>query len=129
MLCLAEIESILGQSFTDFELLILDDASPDNSKEIIHLYSGDERVRVIFNQTNTGNTYLQWRKGLESTSGEYVWFAESDDYADPVLLERMVPLLDADLSLGLAVCNTVLVDECDAQLGEYFAVLGRQTGD
>ena len=115
------IDSILAQSYTDFELLILDDASPDNSREVIQKYADDKRVRVSFNKTNTGNTYLQWRKGLESTSGEYVWLAESDDYAAPELLQRLVSSLDADSAVGIAVCNSICVDEHDVPSGEFLA--------
>lgn len=117
------IESILGQTFDDFELLILDDCSPDESRDVIRRYERDSRVRIDFNIRNSGNTFVQWRKGLEQTNCEYVWIAESDDYADARLLERLIAPLDSNPSVGLAVCNSMNVDSSDAVIGEYFAGL------
>ena len=57
------IDSILEQTYRDFELLILDDASTDDSREVIARYARDPRVTIECNQTNAGSPYLQWRKG------------------------------------------------------------------
>lgn len=113
------IESVLNQTYSDLELLILDDMSPDNSREVIEHYRADSRVRVAYNAVNSGGTYLQWKKGIAETSSEYIWIAESDDYADPRLLQRLVQKLDEHSSVGMAVCESVLVDECDHRLGIY----------
>ena len=107
------IESILAQTYRDFELLILDDASPDDSCDIVRRYLADPRVRTEFNEVNSGNTYLQWRKGLSLTSGKYVWIAESDDYAEPTLLERLLEKLECHPQAGIAVCESEVVDETD----------------
>ena len=77
------IDSILAQTFQDFELLILEDASTDNSREVIESYTGHQNVRAAFNKENNGSPFKQWNLGLSQAKGEYVWFAESDDYADP----------------------------------------------
>lgn len=114
------IESILGQTRGDFELLILDDASPDDSREVIRSYTADPRVRCDFNTANSGNTYLQWRKGLALTSGRYVWIAESDDFSDPTFLARLSAKLDADPAIGLAFCETNIVDADDRLVAGYF---------
>ena len=76
------IDSILAQTFQDFEFIILDDASTDKSREIIESYSKHEKVKAIFNQQNSGSTFRQWKLGLGQAKGEYLWIAESDDYAD-----------------------------------------------
>jgi len=114
------IESILAQTHGDFELLILDDRSPDDSREVIQRYADDSRVRILFNERNSGNSYLQWRKGIQLTTGAYIWIAESDDFADTPLLERLAAKLDEDPQVGLAFCETNLVDQDDSQLGWYF---------
>jgi glycosyltransferase involved in cell wall biosynthesis len=111
------IESVLAQTHRDFELLILDDCSPDNSREIMDRYVGDSRVRLEFNHLNSGNPYVQWQKGLKLTSGDYIWIAESDDFADPQLLERLGATLDPDPDIGLAFCETLIVDESGTVLG------------
>ena len=77
------IDSILAQTFQDFELLILDNASTDNSREVIESYTSYQNVRAAFNAENNGSPFKQWNLGLSQAKGEYVWFAESDDYADP----------------------------------------------
>ena len=114
------IESILAQTRGDFELLVLDDCSPDDSREVIDRYAADPRLRPCFNERNSGNSFLQWRKGIEQTSGEYIWIAESDDFAHPALLERLAAKLDQDPQIGVAFCETILVDENERELGWYF---------
>jgi glycosyltransferase involved in cell wall biosynthesis len=113
------IESVLSQTYRDFELLILDDASPDTSRDIASRYLDDPRVRIEFNATNSGNPYLQWRKGLSLTSGKYVWIAESDDYAEPTFLERLLEKLERYPQVGIAVCESKVVDETDRLLHLY----------
>jgi glycosyltransferase involved in cell wall biosynthesis len=87
------IESVLNQTYQDFELIILDDCSPDNgaSKDIIEQYRSNPHVsHIIYNDTNSGSTFKQWHKGLEVARGELVWIAESDDSCAPELLETLV---------------------------------------
>jgi glycosyltransferase involved in cell wall biosynthesis len=114
------IESVLAQTRADFELLILDDCSTDESRATIMGYAGDPRVRVAFNELNSGNTYLQWRMGLDLTDSDYVWIAESDDFAEPTFLERLSSKLDDDRRVGLAFCETMIVDAQETQFEPYF---------
>ena len=100
------IESILRQTHQDFELILLDDCSTDNSRAILSRYAGDPRVRIEFNEVNSGSTFKQWKKGLRHAQGKYIWIAESDDYADERFLERLVPLLDAKLEVAFAFCRS-----------------------
>src|SRR6056297_3125162 len=88
------LRSVFGQTFGDLEAIVLDDASTDDSLAVIAGFEADPRVRVVPNETNTGNTFRQWNKGAALARGEYLWFAESDDDADPRLLERLVGMLD-----------------------------------
>jgi glycosyltransferase involved in cell wall biosynthesis len=111
------IESILNQTYSDFELLILDDMSPDNSREVIEQYRQNPRVRIEYNTANSGSTYLQWKKGLALTASEYVWIAESDDYAASDLLSCLVARLDAHPQAGLAVADSIIVDDNNNTLG------------
>src|SRR5215467_1498105 len=90
------LNSILGQTFQDFELILLDDSSTDDSRSILSQYTADPRVRIEFNELNSKSPFKQWNKGVRLARGEYVWIAESDDYADERLLERLVPLLVAE---------------------------------
>lgn len=115
------IESILGQTRGDFELLILDDCSPDDSRAVIQRYASDPRVRLSFNETNTGNTFRQWAKGLTETTGDYVWIAESDDAAYPEFLEKLSAQLDAHPNVGIATGESSTMDENDREIErDYF---------
>src|SRR5580658_7167935 len=88
------IDTILAQTFQDFELILLDDCSTDESRSILREYASAPRVRFEFNEVNSGSTFKQWNKGVRLTQGKYVWIAESDDYADIRLLERLVAVLN-----------------------------------
>lgn len=89
------IESILQQTFQDFELILLDDCSTDGSREILERYRNHPKVSGIFyNERNSGSPFKQWKKGLSKATGDYVWIAESDDFSSPCFLERCVRILD-----------------------------------
>lgn len=111
------IESVLQQSFQDFELILLDDGSTDGSRSILSQYSGDPRVRIQFNEMNSGSTFKQWNKGVQLARGGYVWIAESDDYADERLLARLVAVLDDEPAVTFAYCRSVRVTEDDQYIG------------
>lgn len=118
------IGSILGQTYQDFELILLDDSSADNSRDVLRNYTSDPRVRLIFNGCNSGNTYRQWNKGVRLARGKYVWIAESDDYADARFLERMISDLDNNSGVLFACCRSRLVDESNAMGGFVDVHLG-----
>lgn len=102
------INSILNQTFQDFELIILDDKSPDNSKEVIEKYRHSHHVsQIVYNEENSGSTFNQWKKGIGMAKGEYIWIAESDDWCEPTLLETLINGLMANLNAGIAFCQSV----------------------
>lgn len=112
------IDSILNQTFQDFELILLDDCSTDDSRSTLSSYASDPRVRLEFNETNSGSTFKQWNKGVRLARGEYIWIAESDDYADPRFLKTLVAVLDAKPQVVLASCRSWRVD-ADGQAERY----------
>jgi glycosyltransferase involved in cell wall biosynthesis len=112
------IESVLSQTYPDFEVIILDDCSTDDSRSIIERYAQqDERIRTMFNNTNSGSPFAQWNKGVGLAHGEFIWIAESDDYAAPQLLETLVDPLKNDRNVGLAYCQSTIVDESGRAIG------------
>jgi glycosyltransferase involved in cell wall biosynthesis len=113
------IESVLGQTFQDFELILLDDCSTDDSRSILSSYAGDPRVTIEFNATNSGSTFKQWNKGVRLARGKYVWMAESDDYADEHMLEKLVSRLDEDPHSVLCYCRSWRVS-ADGELCGYW---------
>jgi len=85
------IDSVLAQTYQDYELIILDDRSVDNSKEVIEEYRGHPKIsHIIFNEVNSGTTFKQWKKGIELAQGKYIWMAESDDWCETTLLEVLM---------------------------------------
>src|SRR5258708_26242203 len=82
------IDSVIHQSYKNIEVIILDDCSIDKSKDIIEKYRFHPLVKkIIYNESNTGSPFLQWKKGVEVASGEWIWITESDDYSSPIFLE------------------------------------------
>ena len=96
------VQTVLDQTFGDFELFLLDDASTDESRAVIDALPNDPRLRVVLNDVNSGSTFKQWKKGAALASGRYLWFAESDDFAESSFLERLVSMMEANPSCGLA---------------------------
>ena len=116
------IDSVLGQTYKDFEVILMDDCSTDESRSIISEYAKDPRVRVELNETNSGSTFKQWNKGVRLAQGQYVWIAESDDYADERLLERLVGVLETDQEATFAYCRSWRIrEECQRDgFGDWY---------
>lgn len=84
------IDSVLQQTFRDFEVIILDDASTDNSRALIETFRGNTLVtHILYNEKNSGSPYRQWQKGIEVSNGRWIWIAESDDTAAPDFLQQL----------------------------------------
>jgi len=98
------IESILNQTFTDFELLILNDNSTDGTQAIIENYQQkDSRIKVIVKEANVGPANLR-NEGFSLSKGEYIALMDADDIALPTRFEKQVQVLNAKPEVG--VCGT-----------------------
>lgn len=105
------LQSIFQQRFTDFEVILLDDASADDSLKVLEEYHQHPKVsHHVINKSNSGSAFNQWQKGIALAVGKYIWIAESDDWADPQFLEQMVATLESDATVGLAYCQSLEVD-------------------
>ncbi len=102
------IDSVLQQTFTDFELLILDDASMDDSWQIINSYS-DPRIRAFQNEINRLGEF----PGLfpEKATGEFIAIHHSDDVWEPEKLEKQVHFLDDHPEVGAVFTNAMIIGE------------------
>ncbi|MGN6343310.1 MAG: glycosyltransferase family 2 protein [Candidatus Nitrosocosmicus sp.] len=108
------IESILNQTFQDFELIILDDCSSDRSREIIEKYRNHSKVsRIVYNESNSRSPIKQWKKGLAIAKEEWIWLAESDDFADIHFLEKLILFIENDDSIVLAYTQSYDINEKD----------------
>jgi glycosyltransferase involved in cell wall biosynthesis len=104
------IESILNQTFTDFEFIIINDGSTDASSEILEEYAQkDSRIRLI-HQENMGLT-KSLNKGFGMAHGEYIARMDADDISEPTRFEKQVDFLDAHPSIGIVGINSYIIDE------------------
>lgn len=112
------IESLLGQTWRDFELLALDDGSSDGTWSILERYAAaDPRVRPVRNPANLGQPRTQ-NRGLELARGELIARNDADDVSAPDRLARQVAFMDAHPEVVLLGCQVRLIDEQDRPLGE-----------
>jgi glycosyltransferase involved in cell wall biosynthesis len=105
------IDSILAQTFDDWELLIVDDASTDGSQDLIREYVArfPEKIRAIFLETNGGQVRSQ-NTGLAAARGKYLALLGSDDIAAPHRLAETAAMLEADSSLGAVFSRVDYID-------------------
>ena len=107
------IDSILNQTFDDYEVIILDDCSMDDSKSVIEQYRGNPKIsHIVYNETNSGSTFIQWKRGIDLAKGEYILIAESDDYCSNNFLDTLYNRIRRDNSV-VCFCQSNLVDEND----------------
>lgn len=117
------LDALLGQTFRDFELIIVDDCSTDGSQQILQEYaSRDSRIRLFLNEYNSGNYVYSTNQGFTYAKAPYIVFAQCDDYAETTQLERMVKILDCRHEVGVVFCASRMVDERGLVLGEDYDV-------
>ena len=106
------IESILQQTYKDFELIIVNDKSPYNLKEIVESFQ-DPRIRYYENSTNIGGKDLvaNWNQCLKYAQGDFIVLASDDDYYLPIYLEKMIFLSERYPQINLFHCRVAVIDE------------------
>lgn len=109
------VQSVLDQTFTDFELLVVDDASTDATAQIIEALD-DARVRLLRNERNLGQV-PSLNRGLREARGLYIARLDADDACQPSRLARQVEVLDADARVGLVGTWMEAIDERGRRLG------------
>jgi glycosyltransferase involved in cell wall biosynthesis len=115
------VESILRQSYSDVEVLIMDDCSPDNTAEVARMFN-DSRVRHIRNDPNLGHL-RNYNHGISLSQGRYVWLISADDYLrSPDVLKQYVDVMESHPNIGYAICSGYGVRD-----GVETRVLGRYT--
>lgn len=115
------LDSILEQSFKDFEIIILDDCSQDDSRSVIERYRQRPEVSgIIYGNACSGSPFKQWKKGIELAAGELIWIAESDDFCDRSLLDTLVRPFDIDPGCVLSFCRSLAVDVEGNEIGIFW---------
>jgi len=104
------LRSIEAQSYPVHELIVLDDASTDNSLEHIQSFQEQSKLNIILlnNSQNSGSVFKQWIKGIEAASGDYIWIAEADDLSEHTFLEiAMKGFEDPDVILSYTLSKII----------------------
>jgi glycosyltransferase involved in cell wall biosynthesis len=109
------IESVFAQTYKNWELIIIDDGSNDNTQSIVKSFK-DERIRYIW-QKNSGLNAAR-NTGIKNSRGEYISFLDSDDIWEPEKLAKQVEILDKKPDIGLVYCGTSLIDEKNNYIGK-----------
>ena len=119
------LKSILLQSYTNLEIIVVDDASTDTTVSIVEeVMKSDRRVRLIKLQENVG-TYVAKNRALSEAKGYYVTCHDSDDYSHPLKIERQVMPLEKNSKLVASISDWVRVDENGSYYTRYLYPLMR----
>ena len=111
--CMADrLGSIFDQAHPVHEIIVLDDASTDNSVEVIESVVSERQrdLTLVINDENSGSVFRQWARGAEAATGDYVWIAEADDLADPQFLPSLVRLMHSDPKIEFAFSDSRSID-------------------
>lgn len=111
------IDSILMQTYPIYEIIILDDCSPDNSVDVINKKIEQIKkeyptlkVKFIVNEKNSGGcVFKQWKKGFDIATGDFIWIAEADDSAENNFVEELIKPFD-DPEMILSYCESARID-------------------
>jgi glycosyltransferase involved in cell wall biosynthesis len=115
------LECIFNQTYPNFEVILLDDCSSDKSQQILSEYATNPRVsHCVFNTINSGNTFIQWNKGIKLAKGDYIWIAESDDFCELNFLEELIQPVMQDSEIKLVYCQSNRADEKGNITGSWF---------
>ncbi len=104
------IQSVLNQTLTDFEYIIVDSYSDDGAWELIQEYA-EKDSRLLISQAPRGIYWTCWNMCIQQARGEYIYIATSDDTMMPDCLEKMVAALDAHPECGICHCCLKAIDE------------------
>ena len=114
----SRIDSILGQSFQDFSVYIVDDGSSDTSWDLLQYYLGNPQVKMFRNFKPSGSPFSQYSRFIGgSFHHQYWWIAESDDSADRNFLKRTISVLDDDSEINFAFTAARLINEEGKNIG------------
>jgi len=111
--------TITEQTFQDFEVILLDDASPDNSVQILEDFAlRRPGTRVVVNAENSGSPFVQWMRGMDLAQAELIWLAEADDRCKPEFLQTLLPIFD-DRNVRIASCASQPITAEGEIIGDY----------
>ena len=99
------VDSILAQTYSNIEVILIDDGSADKSRERISVYNNDPRCKVVYK--DNGGASSARNVGISLASGEYIYFIDADDYIDKCEIERMMDIA-LKFNADMVVCDYIL---------------------
>jgi cellulose synthase/poly-beta-1,6-N-acetylglucosamine synthase-like glycosyltransferase len=124
----AAIQSVLSQSYSDLELIITDDCSTDESREIVeHFRRLDSRVIPVLHEVNSGLARAR-NSGLAISTGEFVALCDADDVWLPHKLETQIKCFQAQVELGIVHSDSAIIDAAGKLTGQQFSSLWHRRG-
>jgi len=105
------LESLINQTFSNFELIIVDDCSTDGSQDILKRYAGDERVKLHLLEENSGSYVSASNYGFNYATAEYVIFAQCDDFSEKNQLYELIKSAEENQNVAVVFSSSNLIDE------------------
>ena len=124
------IESILNQTYTNIELIVIDDHSDDDSHTIISELQIQHGFQYLRNERNSGTPFAAWERICTLATGDYIWVCESDDVAEQTFVETAVASLAAEPSAVMFYSSSLIINEASETIGHtdsYFHDTWKET--
>lgn len=115
------MEGLIAQTYGQCEIIVIDDCSTDNSREVLKEYRSHPKVQLVYREKNGGWVTVS-NQGIELARGEFVVFANCDDDCKPDMIAELVKGMKTDPSVGISFCMSLMIDEDNKILGDDFVV-------
>lgn len=116
-------KTVVEQTYPIYEIIILDDKSQDNSVQTIQNFMQVHEyhdIKVLINEENSGSVFMQWAKGIDNASGQYLWIAEADDLSDTIFLEEAIKPFENNDKVILSYVQSKQIDQNGALLSNNY---------
>ena len=103
------LDSVIHQTYNNIEIIVVEDCSTDNTREILKKYKNIDNIKIIYNETNSGLSFSR-NNGLSQATGEYIGYVDSDDYISLDYYEKLISAIIKEKA-QMAICDIKTVDE------------------
>lgn len=116
------VDSLLAQTYRNFELIIIDDCSTDGSQQILLEYENVANVKLFLREKNSGSYVKASNFGAAQAKGKYLLFAQCDDFAEPEQIQQLMNAFNLHQTIGVSFCRSTLVNESGKVIGDDFSI-------